>query len=111
MADRWFCDDDIFRLEAPAPVKAASRAAHSKPVHDCRIPLLSENISNVLCFAGGRYRDFRLLIPDETFSVCLARNIKISIRWIPSEKNSLGRSSREHDNANDATKSLVDLLK
>ena len=40
--------------------------------------------------------------------VCLERNIKMSIRWIPSKFNSSERSSREHDNAYDSTKSLVD---
>ncbi|CAK0906248.1 unnamed protein product, partial [Prorocentrum cordatum] len=36
MADRWVFADDILRLEARALVKAASRAAHSQPVKDCR---------------------------------------------------------------------------
>ena len=36
MGDRWSFDDDILRLEALALVKAAERAVHSQPVHDCR---------------------------------------------------------------------------
>eukprot|EP00959_Pyramimonas_sp_CCMP1952_P235797 4927616-Pyramimonas_sp.AAC.1 len=50
MADRWVFADDILRLEARALVKAASRAAHSQPVKDCRVLLLWDNLSVVLCF-------------------------------------------------------------
>ncbi|CAK0793120.1 unnamed protein product, partial [Prorocentrum cordatum] len=62
MADRWVFADDILRLEARALVKAASRAAHSQPVKDCRVLLLWDNLSVVLCFCRFRFRDFRLLI-------------------------------------------------
>ena len=63
----------------------------------------------MLCENRGRSRDFRFLTQIRLFSsVCLARNIRISIRWIPSEFNSSDRGSREHDSAYDATKSLVD---
>ena len=65
----------------------------------------------MLCCVSGRTLDFRLLFQIRRFaSVCLARNIKISIRWTPSEVNSSDRGSREHDNAYDSTKSLVDHL-
>ena len=65
MADKRFFDDDI-----------AERPAHSQRVHDCRILLLSENISIVLCINRGRSRDFTLLTQIRRFaSVCLARNI------------------------------------
>ena len=107
----FFFEDDILRLEARALVKAAGRSAHSQPVHDCRMLLLSDHLSIVLCFYRGRSRDFRLLTQIRLFaSLCLARNIWISIRWIPSEFNSSDRDSREHDSAYDATKSLVDPL-
>ena len=109
IADRWFFDDDILRLEALALVKAAERSAHSQRVHDRKILSLSDDISVVLCFNRGRSHNFRLLTHIKRFaSVCLARNIRISIRWIPSEFNS--SDSREHDSAHDATKSLVDHL-
>ena len=111
MADKRFFGDDILRLEAWALVKAAERSSHSQPVHDCRILLLSDNLSFVLCFNRGRSRAFRLLTQIRRFaSVHLARNIRISIRWIPSEFNSSDRGSREHDSENDASKSLVDHL-
>ena len=63
----------------------------------CRLLLLSDNLSTMFCFNRGRSRDFRLLTQIRRFvSICLACNISISIRWIPSEFN-----SREHDNAYD----------
>ena len=67
MADRWFFDDDILRLVARALVKAAERAAHSQPVHDCGLLLLSDNLSTVLCFNRGRSRDFGLLTQIRRF--------------------------------------------
>ena len=62
MPDKRLVDDDSLRLEAQALVKAADRAVHSQPVHNCKILLLSDNISIVLCFTCGRPSDFRLLI-------------------------------------------------
>ena len=111
MADRWVFQDDILRLEARALFKAANRAAHSLPVKNCRMLLLSDNLSVVLCFARGRSRDFRLFVQIRRFaSVCLARNIRFAIRWIPSEFNSSDEGSREHETAFDPKKSLVAFL-
>ena len=112
MVDKWFFDDDVLRLEAWVLVKAAECSAHSRPVHDCRILSLSDNLLIVLCFTRGRSRDFRLLTQIRRFaSECLARIIRINIRWIPSEFNSNDRGSREHDSAYDPTKSLVNHLR
>ena len=106
MTDQWFVDHDIFRLEARA-LEAVERSAHSQLVHDCRILLLSDNLSIVLCFNRGRFRHIRLLAQVRRFaSVCLARNIRISVRCIPSEFNSSDKGSREHDHAYYSTKSL-----
>ena len=86
-------------------MRAAERSTHSHLVHHCTILFLSDNLSIVLCFNRGRSH-FRLLTQIRRFaSVCLARNIKISIWWIPSEFNRSDRVSREHD-----SKSLVDHL-
>ena len=64
----------------------------------------------MLCLARGRSRDFRHLVQIRRYAlVCLARKIKISNTWIPSEFNS-ERSRRTHDSAYDATNSLVDHL-
>ena len=95
----------------PRPWSKQPSAQHSQHVHDCRIQFLSDILSIVLCFNRGRSRDFRLFTQIRRFaSVCLARNIRISIRWIPSEFNSSDRGSREHDSENDPLKSLVDHL-
>ena len=73
VADKLFFDVDILRLEAQALDKAAQRSAHSQLVHDCRILLLSDTLSIVLCFTLGRSRDFRLRTQIRRFaSVCLA---------------------------------------
>ena len=110
MADRWFFDDDVLRLEAQALVNAANRAAHSQPVHDCRILLLSDNVSLVLCFALGRSRDFRFLVQIRRFSsVRLARNMKIIIRWQANSTAVTGAAEKRYS-ACDSTESLVDHL-
>ena len=75
MADTWFFDDCILTHEARALVKAAAgRSVHSQPVHDCRILLLSDNLSIVLCFNRGRSRDFRVL-PSSTAVKGAAENM------------------------------------
>ncbi|CAK0824653.1 unnamed protein product, partial [Prorocentrum cordatum] len=108
MADRWAFADDILRLEARALVKAAARAAHCQPVKECRSLLLGDNLAVVLCFCRFRSRDFRLLIQVCRFAaLCLAREIKFVVRWIPSEFNSGDEGSRRFDPAYDAQKSFV----
>ena len=63
MADKWFFDDDQ-QTRSPGLVQAAERSAHSWPVHDCRILVLSDNISIVLCF---KPRTIARLHRDQTF--------------------------------------------
>ena len=94
LADTWFFDDDIVRLEARALVKAANRAAHSQPLHDCKTLLVSDHLLVRLCFARGRSRDFN-------------RNVKISIRWSPSDFNSSDRGSRDQSLAATSAQMIV----
>ena len=106
MVDRWFFDDDILGLEARTLVKEASRAAHSQSVHDCKTLLLSDNLCASL--VDGPWISGCWSRSDALALVCLGRNIKISVRWIPSVFKSSDRGSREHDNAHDATNSVAD---
>ena len=69
MADRWFFDDDILRLVARALVKAAERAAHSQPVHDCRLLLLSDNLSMSALLQPGTIARLQTPDPDQTFCI------------------------------------------
>ena len=98
MADRWVLSDDILRLEARALVKAASRAAHSQPIRDCRVLLLGDNLAVVLCFSRSSSRDFRLLVQLRRLAaLSLARNIRFAARWVPSEFNSGDEGSRKSE--------------
>ena len=101
MADNWFFDDDILRLEAQALVQS-SRACSPQPVHDFRVLLLNDDLSMVLCFNSGRSRDFRLLTRSDVLHRCVWRAILKSA--------SDGRGSGDHDNAFDSTESLVNPL-
>ena len=67
MAGKWFFDDDIPRLEAGALVKGTERSEHSQPVHDCRMVLLSDSISIVLCLKSWTIPRLRTPYTDETF--------------------------------------------
>ena len=96
------------QTRSPGPGQCTRAFAHSQPVHDCRLLPLSDYLSIVLCFNRGRSRDFRFLTQIRRFaSVCLARNIRISVGWIPSEFNSSDKGSREHGNVYDSSKSVV----
>ena len=82
-ADKRFFDDDVLRLEARALVKAAERSSHSQPIHDCKVLLLSDNVSIVLCFNHGRSRDFRLLTPIGRFASVPQLAAICAAQWEP----------------------------
>ena len=111
MADRWIYPDNILRLEARGMVKAASRAAHCAPMHDCRILLLGDNLGVILCFARSRAREFGFLVQVRRLCAFgLSRNIRFAVRWVPSEFNSGDEGSHKYETSYDPTKSLTSQL-
>eukprot|EP00959_Pyramimonas_sp_CCMP1952_P014945 316190-Pyramimonas_sp.AAC.1 len=61
----------------------------------CRQLILSDNMSVVLSFSRSRAKDFALLVQVRRFQAyCLARNLKVSVRWVPSELNPADYGSR-----------------
>ena len=70
--------------------------------------MLSPPVSSLT--VDGNHRPLRSATRRRFASMRLARNIRISIRLIPSEFSSSDRCSTERDSACDATKSLVDHL-
>ena len=56
---------------------------------------LSDDMSVTLAFSRFRSRDFRLLaVIRRIASYALARDVRVSVRWIPCEYSPVGRYSR-----------------
>eukprot|EP00959_Pyramimonas_sp_CCMP1952_P368170 7712305-Pyramimonas_sp.AAC.1 len=52
----------------------------------CRQVILSDNMSVLLSLSRSCAKDFALLVQVRRFQAyCLAMNLKVSVRWIPSE--------------------------
>jgi len=108
MRDRWLYEEDILILEARALIKAVAKVAHSAPCAHCRVLMLGDNVFVILSFGRCRARDHKLLIHVRRMAAySLARNIKFSFRWHPSEFNSSDAGSRVYDAAYDPSKDLT----
>ena len=85
-----------------------SRGAFSFDLGSCmeKEPTANQCTTADYCFSV-RSLDSALLQPRDSRLLCLACNIRTSIRCIPSEFNSSDKGSREHDNAYDSSKSLA----
>ena len=83
---KWEYKEDILILEARTLVKSLRRVALTTFGHDLRQLLLTDNMAVCLAFDRSRCREFGLLVQIGCFcAYCLARNIRVSVRWIPSE--------------------------
>ena len=96
-------------MEARAVLKSIKRLALTRFGHDLRRLHLCDNLGVVLSFERIRLKNFKLLrILREFSAYCLARNIFVGVRWIPSELNISDEPSRMYDP--DDSKLLVDLV-
>lgn len=106
---KWHIPESILILEARTVLLAVRRLAMMRFGHDLRHVHLCDNMAVTLSFERRRSKNFKLLrIIREYAAYCLARNIHVSIRWIPSELNISDEPSRFHDP--DDSKLLVDLI-
>ena len=103
MQGRWAYKEDILVLEARAVLKGVKRVLLTRYGHDIRQLALCDNLSVVLAFGRGRSRNFKILKVLREFGAFLfARNVHVSIRWIPSELNIADEGSREFDDCKDS---------
>jgi len=92
---RWHHSENILVLEARACEKAIQRLACGVFGLNIRQLVLLDNMSLVLSLSRGRSRSFGLLVVmRRIYSYCLARGIRLYVRWIPSELNSSDEPSR-----------------
>jgi hypothetical protein len=97
-AGKWAFEDNIVRLEGRALLKAIRRLALTRFGTFIRQVILCDNMSVVLSFNRCRAKDFRLLCLIRRFQAyCIARHIRVSVRWVPSELNSADKPSRFFD--------------
>eukprot|EP00959_Pyramimonas_sp_CCMP1952_P348257 7294981-Pyramimonas_sp.AAC.1 len=88
----------------------ARRVAQSVFGAACRQLILSDNMSVMLSVNRSRAKEFALLVQARRFhAYCLARNMKVSVRWVPSELDPAGYGSRAFDKKG-PTESLGALL-
>ena len=91
---------------------AVSRAAHLRAGREGRILILCDNLAVVLAACRYRARDFKLfVILRRIASLALARDLRISFRWIPSEYNTADDDSRWHSAYHDNIKGLTLIFK
>ena len=94
---RYF-DESIVVLEARALLRGFQAAVSKYDMKNCRALVIVDNMSVCLCFVRRRSRDQKILRCVRILSAwTLARNIKLSIRWAPSEVNPSDESSRLYD--------------
>ena len=107
---KWQFKEDILVLEARAVMKGIRRALLTRYGHDVRQLALCDNLAVVLTFERCRSRNYQVLKVLRQFAAfCFARNVRVAIRWIPSELNISDEGSRLAEGAKDS-KLLIDLL-
>lgn len=106
---KWHFGENILLLEAKAVLKGIKRILLTRFGHSMRQLVLCDNMSVVLSIERCRSKNFRLLcIIRKICAFCLARNVHLAIRWIPSELNVSGEPSRL--DGPEESKLLVDLI-
>ena len=105
----WRYKEGILVLESRAALKGLKRILMTRHGHDMRQLLLCDNMACVLCFERGRCKNYAVLnILREYCAFCLAKNVSVTVRWIPSELNISDEPSRIYDT--EESKLLVDFL-
>ena len=83
-------------LEARALVMTIRRLAVTTFGHDLKQVTLVDNMSVCLSFDRSRAQNFLLLNQTRRFSsYLLSRNLRVTVRWIPSELNTADGPSRD----------------
>jgi len=91
----WMWPADISELEARALTMCLQRLCGFENFRNMRQVMIVDNMGVCLAFDRHRARSFPLLTQVRRFSAySLVRNLRITVRWVPSEKNSADAPSR-----------------
>ena len=105
----WRRREGILVLESRAALKGLKRILMTRHGQNMRQLLLCDNMACVLCFERGRCKNYAVLnVLREHCAYCMAKNVSVTMRWIPSELNVSDEPSRLYDTED--SKLLVDLL-
>lgn len=105
----WKHRENIGILEARTVLKAVKRFCLTRFGHDVRHLHLCDNLGVVLSIERSRSKSYKLLKIIRCISAFLfARNVSLSIRWVPSELNFSDEPSRLFDE--EESKLLIDLI-
>jgi len=92
----WLFDGDpINHLEGRALLKAVERVIYSSYGINMRQVALVDNLTVALCFGRYRAKTMAMLrLVRKVAALCLAANVRLTVRWVPSELNSADEGSR-----------------
>ena len=92
------CVENILILEARSALRAIERLAACEPGRNLRQLLLVDNLGLALSMDRCRSKNFKLLaILRRVSSLRLCKNIRLAVRWIPSEANPADAPSRIYE--------------
>lgn len=87
-AGAWKYSEDVHLKEARALIAALERNARAHVGHRQRKPSLPDNMGDVLAFDRCRAKKYPLLrLVRRWRSLCLCREMRPTMRWIPRELN------------------------
>ena len=87
--------EDIMLLEARADLRELERTVFTELRRNMRQLMLCDNLGLTLAIERCRSRSYKILMVIRRIAgLCLARNIRLSIRWLDSETNPADESSR-----------------
>ena len=109
---QWrYTDENIIVLESRALTRGIEFLASTHQLYRKTCVALVDNMSAALSFERRRSRNFLVLRCIRKFAgLCLAFDLAVTVRWIPSEVNVSDRPSRIHDPSDIRDKTVTSLL-
>ena len=109
---RWrYRDENIIVLESRAPTRGVEILASTQQLYRKRCVALVDNMAAALSFERRRSRKFLVMTCFRRLAgLCLALDLVVTVRWIPSEINVSDRPSHIHDPSDNRDNTMTDLL-
>ena len=99
----WLIAEPITRLETRALLRCLQRAIAAGDAGGRHLLILGDNLGCVLCVDRCRAKSFHLLsLIRKIGALCFLHNVRLHVRWIPSERNASDEASRHFDPVSEA---------